>query len=146
MIAIFMLALPPLVPAWTPPATMTVLTLEVLCLAVIVALWSRRLMEPALRTAAGIVFAIFLLAAIDQLRAAITNATPIVGGRTPIVGLFVIGVPCAVFALRGFRSNDEDAIDESDLNGEDLDEFDGEESAEESDLKDDPARDPSRPR
>jgi hypothetical protein len=106
-LVIFMLAIPPLVPVWTASATLVVAMLELLCGSVLVAMWWTSRAVPALRVGATVVALIFVLAAVDQLRAAVASGTPIIGGKTPIVGLVVIGVPCAIFAIRGLPTPDE---------------------------------------
>ncbi|MEO0513213.1 MAG: hypothetical protein AAF108_10010 [Planctomycetota bacterium] len=100
-VVVFMLAVPPLIPAWTPGAILVTCLLEPLCLAVVIACWSERLAVPSLRVAAGVVALIYVLAAVDQIRAAASSRRPIIGGPTPIVGLLVVGVPAALFAVRG---------------------------------------------
>ena len=124
-LVIFMLALPPLVPTWTPSATLVIAMLEVLCGSVLVAMWWASRALPALRIGAAIVAVIFVLAAIDQLRAAVASGTPIIGGKTPIVGLFVIGVPCAIFAIRGLPTPAEVGLHEAPEDGDEgFDDFD----------------------
>ncbi|MEM9166631.1 MAG: hypothetical protein AAGB48_06365 [Planctomycetota bacterium] len=122
-LVVFMAALPPLVPRWTPGAMLVIVTLGVLCTAVLIAMWSRRYGGTALRVAAGGVAGIFVLAAADQLTAAITTRQPIIGGNTPIVGLFFIGIPCAIFSVRGFRN---DPYLDLDLGDDGEDDFDDE--------------------
>ena len=132
-LVVFMAALPPLVPRWTPSAVLVMVILELLCASFLVAMWWWRRAEPALRVAAGLIARVFVLAAADQLRAAVRRGTPIVGGRTPVVGLVVIGLPCAAFAVigvpagaRGSRSASEEDLTEDDKLWEDeLDEDDG---------------------
>ncbi len=104
-LVVFMVAMPPLVPRWTPSSALVMGILGLLCTAIIVAMWWWRRAEIALRVAAGLVAVIFVLAAADQLRAAIMSGSPIVGGRTPVVGLFIVGLPCAVFAVVGLPAS-----------------------------------------
>lgn len=66
-------------------------------------LWRPGRSTALLRVAAGVLGLLMTLSMIDFLHAQITTRQPIVGGRTPLVGFFVIGVPALVFAARGSR-------------------------------------------
>ncbi len=102
-LVVFMLAVPPLIPAWTGPATMVVIVLELLCLAVVISLWSRRYAEHAMRAAAALIAGIFVAASVSTVLSAVSTRSPIVSGNSPVLGLVFVGVPALVFAVRGFK-------------------------------------------
>ncbi len=102
-LVVFMLAVPPLIPAWTGPATMVVIVLELLCLAVVISLWTRRYAEHAMRVAAVLIAGIFVAASVSTVLSAVTSRSPIVSGNSPVLGLVFVGVPALMFAVRGFK-------------------------------------------
>ncbi|MEO1535614.1 MAG: hypothetical protein AAFS11_08650 [Planctomycetota bacterium] len=102
-LVVFMLAVPPLIPAWTGSAVMVVIVLELLCLAVVISLWTRRYAEHAMRVAAALIAGIFVAASVSTVLSAVGTGSPILSGNSPVLGLVFVGIPALVFAVRGFK-------------------------------------------
>lgn len=92
-----------LIPSWTPSAIGVYIALWVMFCGATLWLWRPGRSMVLLRVAAGVLGLLMTLSMIDFVHAQITTRQPIVGGRTPLVGFFVIGVPALVFAVRGPR-------------------------------------------
>jgi hypothetical protein len=76
--------------------------------------------EKLLHAAAGVLGVIMTLSMIDFVITQITTRQPVVGGRTPLVGFFVIGLPAMWFAVRGFKEPPEvDQDEDSEVDSED---------------------------
>ncbi len=125
ILAIGMLALPPLVPAWTPKATFVIIALELLCLQAMLAVV---LTGPArvlfMRTTAGSVFLAFLAYLVSELVASGGKITMARRSQASVLsalaGLIVIGWPCLKFAVRGPERESDVSEQESDPVAADL--------------------------
>ncbi len=105
-----------LMPAWTPAATGVYVALWIMFGGASLWIWKpTRSTERLLRLAAGVLGVLMTVSMIDFLIAQVASRQAVVGGRTPLVGFFVIGLPAMWFALRGFKEPLlDDQNDESD--------------------------------
>ena len=106
ILAIGMLAMPPLVPAWTRTATIVIIALELLCLqALLAVVLTGRARVLFMRTTAGSVFLTFLVYLVAELIASGGKITVARRSQASVlsalVGMIVIGWPCLKFAVRG---------------------------------------------
>ncbi len=97
----FLAALAPLMPAWTPSAASVYAGLCVVCLGVVAAMWLPRRCNAILRVVAAVVGLAFVLSAIDFVTQQIRSGGHLLGGRNPVAGLVVIGLPALAYAITG---------------------------------------------
>lgn len=106
VVLVGMIAMPPLVPAWTTKATLAVAWVELLCAVVLGAVIAPARISVGLwRVLAGLIFVTFVGYLVLELVAS--------GGRitvskrsqhsvlSALAGLIIVGWPCLKFALRG---------------------------------------------
>jgi hypothetical protein len=106
-VLIFGIAMPFLIPEWTPPRVAMMLVIELVCLALLGGFWlPARVGHWCFRAVSGVVFMMYAAYLIDQLLFA-NKPIGVAGGRgaaspiNAVVGFVMIGLPSLWFALLG---------------------------------------------
>ena len=100
-ILIFLALMAVLLSGWDTTMTLVYAGMCVMGFGVIVAMWVRAWTNPVLRALAAMLFVVMLLNAADFVRAQRTTGGTLAGVRTPLAGLFIVGLPALCFACTG---------------------------------------------
>lgn len=106
VILVFCLAMPPLVPQWTPVGIVIMVVLELVCVAFLIGLWTpARVSRIAFRVVSAVVFLAFVAYLVDEIRYGNLRTIPRSRGQSSplnaILGMIVIGLPSLWYTLFG---------------------------------------------
>lgn len=90
-----------LVPPTDPPTVLVFAGLSVAGLGVIVAMWVRAWTNPVLPVLAALLGVAMILNGISFVRTQLGSGGSLAGVRTPLVGVFLVGLPALLFAVTG---------------------------------------------